>query len=136
MTSRAYFLLTLIFYAFGALQVLAQALMGRRLRTSLTVIAILLGFAFHTAGLSQRWTEAGHFPAVGLHDAASFVAWTNVLVFLLAYVRTRVDALSLLVYAGGFSLMLVAAPTPASERGDPSLKSMFRPIHTNRSLLG
>src|SRR5260221_5403911 len=122
MTSRAYFLLTLIFYAVGALQVLAQALMGRRLRTSLTVTAILLGFAFHTAGLSQRWTEAGHFPAVGLHDASSFLAWTTALVLLLVYVRTRVDALRLLVYPVAFGLMLVVELSPASERVGPILQ--------------
>src|SRR5260221_6571233 len=136
MTSRAYFLLTLIFYAVGALQVLAQALMGRRLRTSLTVTAILLGFAFHTAGLSQRWTEAGHFPAVDVHDAASCVACTTVLVFLLVYVRPRLDALGLLVYPVAFVLMLVADLTPASERVDPILKSLFLPIHTTLAFFG
>ena len=66
----------------GALHVLLQALTRRRLLTSWTVSATLAGFALHTAGLSQRWTEAGHFPAVGLHDGASFLAWAIVLVFL------------------------------------------------------
>ena len=136
MTSRAYLLMTLGFYAVGALQILAQALMGRRLRGNLTLTATLLGFAFHTAGLSQRWTEAGRFPAVGIHDAASFVAWATVLVFLLVHLRARVEALGLFVYPVAFALMLVAALTPASERDDPILKSLFLPIHTTLAFFG
>ena len=93
MTSRTYLLVTLLFYAVGALHVLAHALTRRRLLSSWSLSATLVGFALHTAGLSQRWTEAGRFPAVGLHDGASFLAWAIVLVFLLTYVRTRVDAL-------------------------------------------
>ena len=62
----------------------------------LTVTATLLGFAFHTAALSQRWTEAGHFPAVGLRDGASFLAWATVLIFLLVYLATRVDVVFVL----------------------------------------
>ena len=65
MTSHVYLILTSILYAVGALHVLLQALTRRRLLTSWTVSATLAGFALHTAGLSQRWTEAGQFPAVG-----------------------------------------------------------------------
>ena len=95
---------------------LLQRLTRRRLLTSWTVTATLAGFALHTAGLSQRWTEAGHFPAVGLHDGASFLAWAIVLVFLMTYVRTRVDALGLAVYPVAFALVLIANLTPATRR--------------------
>ena len=136
MTSRAYLLLTLVFYAVGALQALVQVVTGRKLRTSLTVTATLFGFALHTAGLSQRWTEAGRFPAVGLHDGVSFLAWATVLVYLLVFLRTRVDALGLIVYPVAFGLMLVADLTPASERADPILKSLFLPIHATLAFFG
>ena len=136
MTSRAYLLLTLIFYGVGALQALVQVVTGRKLRVSLTVTATLLGFALHTAGLSQRWTEAGRFPAVGLHDGVSFLAWATVLVYLLVYLRTRVDALGLIVYPVAFGLMLAADLTPASERADPILKSLFLPIHATLAFFG
>ncbi len=136
MTSRAYLLLTLVFYSVGALQALVQVVTGRKLRASLTVTATLLGFALHTAGLSQRWTEAGRFPAVGLHDGVSFLAWATVLVYLLVYLRTRVDALGLIVYPVAFGLMLVADLTPASERADPILKSLFLPIHATLAFFG
>jgi ABC-type transport system involved in cytochrome c biogenesis permease subunit len=78
MSSQAYLLLTLVFYTAGALHVLVHALTRRRLLGSVALTATLIGFALNTAGLSQRWTEAGRFPAVGLHDGASFLAWAIV----------------------------------------------------------
>jgi cytochrome c-type biogenesis protein CcsB len=136
MGAKVYLLLTLGLYTVGALHVLIHALTRRRLLTSWTVTATLAGFAVHTASLSQRWTEAGHFPVVGLHDGASFLAWTTVLAFLATYVRTRVDALGLAVYPTAWALVLLATLVPATEREDPILKSLFLPIHTTLALLG
>ena len=73
MDSRVYLFLSLILYAVGAVHVFVHVVTRRRPLTTLTVASTLLGFAFHTAALSQRWTEAGHFPAVGLRDGASFL---------------------------------------------------------------
>ena len=136
MTSRAYLLVTLLFYAVGALHVLAHALTRRRLLSSWTLSATLVGFAIHTAGLSQRWTEAGRFPAVGLRDGASLLAWAIVLSFLLTFLRTRVDALGLVVYPTAFALVLLADLTPVSERADPILRSFYLPVHAALAFLG
>lgn len=136
MTSHSYLLLTLAFYAVGALDVVVHATMRRRLLSSWTMTATLVGFALHTASLSQRWTEAGHFPAVGLHDACSLVGWAIVLAFLGTYLRTRVEALGLAVYPAAFSLVLIASLTPVAETPNPVLKSLFLPIHTTLALLG
>jgi cytochrome c-type biogenesis protein CcsB len=136
MGSRIYLLLTLGLYTVGVFHVLVQALARKRVLASSTIAATLLGFALHTAYLSQRWTEAGHFPVVGLHDAASFMAWATVLVYLLTYVTTRVDALGLLVHPVAFGLLLTASLAPMSEREDPILKSLFLPIHTTLAFFG
>jgi cytochrome c-type biogenesis protein CcsB len=136
MSSQAYLLLTLVFYTAGALHVLVHALTRRRLLGSVALTATLIGFALNTAGLSQRWTEAGRFPAVGLHDGASFLAWAIVLVFLATYVRTQVEALGLVVYPVVFGLMLVAGLTRPSGSEDPVLRSLFLPIHTTLALFG
>jgi cytochrome c-type biogenesis protein CcsB len=136
MSSSICLLITLLFYSVGALHVVLYVLGRSRLLTYWSVGATLAGFAVHTAGISQRWTEAGHFPAVGLHDVSSFLAWTLVLVFLMTYVRTRVEALGLAVYPAAFALVLVATLTPASERGDPILRSLFLPIHTTLAFFG
>jgi cytochrome c-type biogenesis protein CcsB len=136
MSSRVYLLLTLAFYAVGALHVLVQALTRKRLLARGTVAAILAGFVLHTAGLSQRWTEAGHFPAVGLHDGASFLAWAVVLGSLMIYVGTGVDALGLFAYPAAFVLVLVANLTRAVATNDPTLKSLFLPVHTTLAFFG
>jgi cytochrome c-type biogenesis protein CcsB len=136
MSSHFYFLLTLAFYSVGAFDVVFHAVTRKRLLSSFTVTAAFVGFATHTAGLSQRWTEAGRFPVVGLHDGSSFVAWAIVLAFLGTYLRTRVDALGLAAYPAAFTLVLVANLTAASERADPVLRGLFFPIHTAFALLG
>jgi cytochrome c-type biogenesis protein CcsB len=136
MSSRVYLLLTLVFYAVGALHVLVQVLTRKHALKRGTVAAVLAGFVLHTAALSQRWTEAGHFPAVGLHDGASFLAWAVILGFLLVYVRTSVDALGLVAYPTAFALVLVANLTQAVAKNDPILRGLFLPIHTTLALLG
>jgi ABC-type uncharacterized transport system permease subunit len=95
-----------------------------------------LGFAFHTAALSQRWTEVGYFPALGLRDGASFLAWAIVLVFLLVYVTTRVDAAGVFAYPFTFALVFIANLTPAAERADPVLGSLYLPVHLFLAVFG
>jgi ABC-type uncharacterized transport system permease subunit len=135
MSARIYLFLTLAFYGVGAVHVVLQAMIRRRLLTSWTAMATLVGFALHTAGLSQRWTEVGHFPAVGWHDGASFLAWFIVLAFLAVYVRTRLDALGLAVHPVAFVLVLVANLTaPASP--SPMVDTVFLPVHATLAFAG
>ena len=136
MDSRAYLLLTLLCYAMGAFHTLLFAVLRRSVLTTVSLTATLLGFAFHTAALSQRWTEAGHFPAVGLRDGASFLAWAIVLVFLAVYVTTRVDAAGLFAYPFTFALVFVANLTPATGRADPVLRSLYLPVHLFLAVFG
>jgi ABC-type transport system involved in cytochrome c biogenesis permease subunit len=136
MSSHVYLLLALGFYTVGALHVLLHAVTRRRLLTSWTLTGTLLGFAVHTASLSQRWSELGYFPVVGLRDGTSFLAWAIVLVFLAIHVRTRMDALGLAVYPTVFGLVLVANLSHAAESNDPVLRSLFLPIHTTLAFFG
>ena len=136
MGSRVYLLITLGCYAAGALHALLHALLRRSVLTKVSLVTTVLGFAFHTAALAQRWTEAGHFPAVGLHDGAAFLAWAIVLVFLLLQVTTRVDAASLFAYPFVFALLFVANLAAASERADPVLRSLYLPLHVVLAVFG
>ncbi len=136
MDSRAYLFLSLILYAVGAVHVFVHVITRRRHLTTLTIASTLLGFAFHTAALSQRWTEAGHFPAVGLRDGASFLAWATMLVFLLVYLTTRVDALGLFAYPFTFVLVFVASLSPEAARPDSVLQGLFMPVHTVLAVFG
>src|SRR5262245_28531061 len=130
MSSQTYLALALAFYAIGAVHVLMHALTRRQLLTSWTVVATLGGFVLHTAELQQRWTETGHFPAVGLHDGSSFLAWATVLAFLLVYVRTREEVLGLVIYPVVFLLVLVAnLAAPETNRPELMLRSRFLLVH-------
>jgi ABC-type uncharacterized transport system permease subunit len=136
MSSRFSLLLTLAFYTMGAVHVLIQALARRKLVSSWTVATTLAGFALQTASLSQRWIEAGHFPAVGFHDGSSFLAWAIVLSFLMTYLRTGLDALALAVYPVSFLLVLLANLAPASGAGAPFQSRFFLPVHTTLAVFG
>lgn len=135
MGSRIYLLLTLACYTLGVVQVALQALSRRKLLSSAMLVTTLIGFALHTAGLSQRWTEAGRFPVTGVHDACSFMAWATVLAFLTTYLRTRVDALGLAVYPTAFLLVLISNLTRPLEP-DPRLDRVLFPVHASLALMG
>jgi len=136
MSGYVYLVLTVGLYAVGAAHVIVHAVTRRRLLSWATMTATLLGFAFHTASLGQRWTEAGHFPVVGLHDGASFLAWGIVLVYLAAYLRTRLEALGLLVHPVAFGLVLLAAFTRPPGPAPTVLTGVFLPIHATLAFVG
>ena len=129
MDSRIYLLVTLLCYAVGALHVLLFSVLRRATLTTVSVTATLLGFAFHTAALAQRWTEAGHFPALGLHDGASFLAWAIVLVFVLVYVTRASMRLGLVRLSVRLRPGVHREPDAAADRADPTLESLYLPIH-------
>ncbi len=136
MDSRVYLLLTLGCYAIGALHVVLHTLTRRRALGHWSVTGTLLGFALHTAALSLRWNEAARFPLLGLHDAASLLAWVTVLAFLLTYVRTRVDALGLVVHPVAFALVLISCATPAGVGAPRALHGALLPIHVGLAFVG
>ncbi|MCM2254593.1 MAG: cytochrome c biogenesis protein [Vicinamibacteria bacterium] len=136
MGSRVYLLLTLLFYTGGAVHVLLHAATRRKLLSLTTTTAMLLGFATHTAALALRWNEAGRFPAVGLRDISSFLAWTLVLVFLVMWMRSREDVLGLAVHPTAFLLLVVANLSRPEDKADPYLQSLFLPVHATLAFLG
>ena len=136
MGSRAYFLVALAFYAAAALSALVVFLTRRRTSGRLTSVPTFIGFVVHTAGLSQRWTEAGHFPATGIHDVSSFLAWTMLLAYLIASFRTRVEGLGEAVHPAAFALLLVSILTQPPGPPSPLLRGLFMPIHTSLAAFG
>lgn len=136
MRSHFYLLLTLGLYAVGALQVALELLTRKRVLSRGAVAATVAGFAIHTAGISQRWTEAGHFPAVGLHDGVSLLAWMIVLAYLMTYVQRGFDALGLVAYPAAFGLVMLACLVPPVAGADPVLNSVFFPVHVTLAFLG
>jgi cytochrome c-type biogenesis protein CcsB len=135
-SAHAYLLLTQAFYAVGLVQAILHVVTRRPLLGPATIAATLAGFALHTASLSLRWLEAGHFPALGLHDGASFLAWATVLVFLMTYLRTRLEAVGLAVFPAAFALVLVANLTRPGPGVPPAVAGLFLPLHAMLAFLG
>ncbi len=136
MNSGTWLLVTLAAYAVGALHALLFAVLRRSVLSTVSLSATLLGFAAHTAALALRWNEVGHFPALGLRDGASLLGWAIVLVFLLVYVTTRVDASGLFAYPFTFALVFIANLTPDAERADSVLRSLYLPVHLFLAVFG
>jgi ABC-type transport system involved in cytochrome c biogenesis permease subunit len=136
MTAQATLLLTLVLYTVVAVHAFLRALARNHTFSRWAHVAIVLAFALHTLSLGQRFRIAGHFPAVGLRDIATFLAWVVVLVFLLLYAAARIEALGLATFPAAFALTLVASLTPPSGRVDPQLQSLYLPVHATFALLG
>jgi cytochrome c-type biogenesis protein CcsB len=136
MGSQVYLLVTLGLYTVSTVDVLLHALTRRRLLGPTAITATLVGFAVHTAAISQRWTEVGHFPVIGLRDGSSFLAWTLTLAFLALWARARFEVLGLAVHPAVFVLMLVANLGPRAEQADPILRGLYLPVHATLAFFG
>ncbi len=136
MSAHATLLLALFVYTIVAVHVLVRALSRSNAMARWAHVAILVGFVCHTLSIGQSWEVAGHFPAVGLRDISSFLAWMAVLVFSLVYAATRVEGLALATFPAAFVLALIASLAPPSERTDPMLRSFFLPVHTTFAFFG
>jgi ABC-type transport system involved in cytochrome c biogenesis permease subunit len=136
MSAQATLLLALAAYTAILVHVLVRALGRRHALARWAQVTFLLGFALHTFSLGQRWALAGHFPAVGLRDIATFLSWVVVLVSLLVFAVTRVGALGLATFPAAFALTLVASLAAPTGRSDPMLRSFFLPVHTTFAFFG
>ncbi len=136
MNAQLTLLLALALYTAVTVHVLLRALGRSREIARWAHVAVLLGFAAHTLSIGQRWAVTGYFPAVGLRDISVFLAWMAVLVFLLVYAATRVEALGLVAFPVTFALCLVGTLAPATESADPILRGFFLPVHTTFAFFG
>jgi ABC-type uncharacterized transport system permease subunit len=136
MTAQVTLLLTLVLYTVVAVHAFLRALARERTLSRWAHVTAVLAFALHTLSLGQRWEVAGHFPAVGLRDIATVLAWVVVLVFLLVYAAVRLEALGLAAFPVAFALTLVASLTPPSGRVDARLQSLYLPVHATFAVLG
>jgi ABC-type transport system involved in cytochrome c biogenesis permease subunit len=136
MSAQATLLLALAAYTLVLVHVLVRALGRSHTLARWARITALLGFGLHTLSLAQRWVVAGHFPAVGLRDIATFLSWTVVLVSLMVFAATRVEALGLATFPAVFALTLVASLAAPSGRSDPMLRGFFLPVHTTFAFFG
>jgi len=97
----------------------------------------VIGFTFHTASLLWRLVASGHMPVTNLYEAASFFAWTLVILFFYIEFRYRIGLLGSFVMPVVFVLMLSASVLPRHLKPlNPLLQSYWLWIHTTLAFIG
>ena len=105
-------------YVVAAVHAILAFVKKRRALERVSMFALWLGFATHTAWLIVDWVEGGHYPLFHWGETLSFLAWTLTVTHLLAFYRYHARALSC------FTLPLVALLTLiASVSGENSFLS-------------
>ena len=89
-------------YVVAAVHAILAFVNKRRVLERLSFGALTVGFAAHTISLVVDWAEDGLYPLFHRSETLSFLAWTIVVVHLLAFYRYRARALA------SFTLPLVA----------------------------
>ena len=95
-------------YVVAAIHALLAFANKRRATERICIVALVLGFAAHTAAIVADWVGDGHYPLLHLHETISFLAWTLVIAYAVAAYRYRARAF------GVFLLPLVVALVFAS----------------------
>ncbi|MFN2453105.1 MAG: inner membrane protein YpjD [Pyrinomonadaceae bacterium] len=93
-------------YTVAAVQSILAFVNKRRTLERISLSALAIGFALHTAALILDWTQDGHYPLFSLRETLSFLAWTLVATYGLILFRYRT-----LVALGSVTLPLVALLT-------------------------
>lgn len=92
-------------YVVAAIHSILAFVNKRRVLERVSLSALAIGFAMHTAALVTDWIRDGHYPLFGLRETLSFLAWTLVATYGLVIYRYRTQAL------GSFTIPLVAILT-------------------------
>lgn len=81
-------------YLVAAIHSILAFLNKRRVLERVSLVALLSGFALHTAALATDWLQSGDYPLFYLRETLSFLAWTLVIAYGLAWYRYRTQALA------------------------------------------
>jgi ABC-type uncharacterized transport system permease subunit len=131
-------LIALATYIVAAVHSVLAFLHKRRVLETVSLVALGLGFAAHTAAILTDWINNGHYPLFGLREALSFFAWTLVASYGLTLLRYRTLALGSFISPVVVVLLLASMFTPGERAATPPgpLDSAWLPIHTTLWIFG
>ncbi len=93
-------------YVVAAIHAILAFVNKRRALERVSLAALAIGFAMHTASLITDWAQDGRYPLFGIRETLSFLAWTLVATYGLILYRYRT-----LLALGTFTLPLIALLT-------------------------
>jgi cytochrome c-type biogenesis protein CcsB len=132
-----FFKIAFILYLLGAGLSLAYLI---TLRTGLSRMGrwgLIGGFSLHSLAILWRFIESGRTPLTNLHESLSFFAWAILGIYLLLYLRYRLEALAAFVSPVAVILMILASLFPKEVIPvAPVLDSFWLPIHVTLAIIG
>lgn len=108
-------------YVAGMLGAIATLVTKREGLFTAAVVAMVIGFALHTADLGIHIVHEGHLPVYGAQEVCSFLGWALVLYFLVVQARFPTRALAGLLFPTATSLTLIAALASPTTAMPPAL---------------
>jgi cytochrome c-type biogenesis protein CcsB len=131
------FELALTFYFIAAIMGVIELFRRRKTVSKATSYLALAGFLFHSANIIARYIEGGHIPVTNLHEAASFMSWCIVLLFLFHEYRYKLGLLGSFIMPIVLIFMLSSSVFPREIKElSPVLRSYWFGIHIILAFLG
>jgi len=116
---------------------LAYLVSLRKSLSRLGTFGLAVGFFVHTLALVLRYIEAGYTPITNLHESLSFFSWSIVGVYLVLYLKYRVDVLAAFISPMAAVLIILASLFPKEILPvAPVLDSFWLPIHVILAFIG
>jgi cytochrome c-type biogenesis protein CcsB len=132
-----FFQAALFIYLLGTVASLAYLVFLRKPLSRLGTVALAAGFILHTLALISRYIEAGYAPITNLHESLSFFSWAIVGVYLILYLKYRVDVLAAFISPMAAVLIILASLFPKEILPvAPVLNSFWLPIHVTLAFIG
>jgi cytochrome c-type biogenesis protein CcsB len=116
---------------------LAYLVSLRKPLSRLGTFGLVVGFFVHSLALVYRYMEAGYTPITNLHESLSFFSWSIVGVYLILYLKYRVDVLAAFISPMAAVLIILASLFPKEILPvAPVLNSFWLPIHVILAFIG
>ncbi len=131
------FLVVIIFYMLSTIGYLIYLFLQKDYLQKTGFYLLATGFLCHTAEMSYRFVQSGHFPVSNLHETLSLAGWTIAGVFLLFQYRIRLKILG--IYAAPLItiVMVIAARLPnVPSETHKILNSLWLVLHVVAIFIG
>jgi len=132
-----FFEVAFLLYLLGATVSLAYLVTLKRPLSGIGRWCLIGGFSFHSLAILWRIFESGRTPLTNLHETLSFFAWAILGIYLLLYLKYRLEVLAAFASPVAVVLMVLASFFPKEiVPVAPVLESFWLPIHVTLAIVG
>ncbi len=132
-----FFEIAFLLYLLGAAVSLAYLVTLKKPLSRIGRWGLIGGFSFHSLAILWRIFESGRTPLTNLHETLSFFAWAILAIYLLLYLKYRLEVLAAFASPVAVVLMVLASFFPKEiVPVAPVLESFWLPIHVTLAIVG